>query len=111
MPNELFSLILLRQLSRSRQYAVPQAIALLAAISLAIFRPARGEEILRDGFDDVGLAGWRIREGAWGVTNGAITAGTGFSVLLREKETFKNGVIEADVAYEHDAPFAGSGIL
>jgi hypothetical protein len=68
-------------------------------------------EILRDGFNDVGLIGWRVKEGDWKVGDGCVTAKSGFSTLLREKETFQDGTVEADVAYEHDAPFAASGLL
>jgi hypothetical protein len=75
------------------------------------FRPAQGEEIFRDGFDAAGLVGWQMKEGTWNVRDGLLLAKTGFSTLLREKETFLDGMVEADVAYEHDAPFAASGIL
>ena len=95
-----------------RRGAFQQSAVLLGV--LAIFscsRLVRGGEILRDRFDTAGLAGWQVKDGTWQVADGRVAAKSGFSALLREKETFQDGTIEADVAYEHDAPFAASGLL
>lgn len=91
----------------SRYFAV-----LLGALSLfSCSLTARAAEILRDGFASAEFVGWQVKEGVWKVTDGRVTAKSGFSSLLREKETFQNGIIEAEVAYEHDSPFAASGLL
>ncbi len=87
------------------------AAGLLVALAVAGAQAALGNEVVRDGFDAAGLAGWQVKEGTWSVTGGALTAGAGFSTLFRDKEEFLDGVVEADVAYEHDAPFAASGLL
>lgn len=95
----------------ARLSLVSTAASLLGLIALACLRPVQAEELFRDGFNVPGLAGWQIKEGAWTVTNGSLAAKERFSAVLREKETFQDGVVEADVAYESDKPFAASGLL
>lgn len=95
-----------------RRAASPQLAVLLGTLALFTCSPlVQGGEILRDGFDAGELTGWQVKEGTWKVTEGRVTTNDGFSALLRENETFQNGVVEVDVAYEHDAPFAASGLL
>jgi hypothetical protein len=90
---------------------IPQLTAFLITITFALFSPVRAAEIFRDGFDTGGLVGWQIKEGTWNATDGSVSAKKGFATLFREKETFQDGVIEADVSYEHEEPFAASGLM
>lgn len=56
---------------------------------------------------------WQVKDGTWTLEDGRWHATGGFASMLwgGEAENFHNGVIEADVAYEHDAPFAAAGLL
>src|SRR5260221_4392981 len=109
--NILISSASFHRSSFSRWRHIPQLTALLITITFALLSPVRAAEIFRDGFDTAGLVGWQIKEGAWNITDGSVSAKKGFSTLFREKETFQDGVVEADVSYEHDAPFAASGLM
>lgn len=83
----------------------------LAASLLVALSFAQSAEITRDDFSAPSLPGWKPREGDWKVVNGTVEAHGTFSTLLREQEAPQDVVLEADVTYEHDAPFAASGLM
>lgn len=84
---------------------------LFFAAWMLVLNCTQAAEVLRDGFGSSSLTGWKTKDGQWKIADGSVEAGVGFAALLREQEGLKDGVIEADVTYEHDAPFAASGLL
>lgn len=82
----------------------------LAACLIAA-NTVQSAEVVRDGFDSNSLTSWQVKDGAWEVVNGHVETKSGFAALLRDKETFQDGEIEADVTYDHDGPFAASGLM
>jgi len=57
------------------------------------------------------LAGWKIKEGTWTVREGQAIADGKFSVLVLDEPDRHDFEFSADVAYHHDQPHAGVGIL
>ncbi|MBL9142516.1 MAG: hypothetical protein JNM99_02440 [Verrucomicrobiaceae bacterium] len=84
---------------------------LFFAAWMLVLNCTQSAEVLRDGFDSSSLTGWKTKDGQLKIANGSVEAGVGFATLLREQESLQDGVIEADVTYEHDAPFAAPGLL
>lgn len=95
----------------SSRRLLARVIVAFAAIAISFKQAIHAKELFRDGFDSSSLTGWEVKEGEWKAVDGALVAGGRFSAILRENEAFRDGSIEADVAYESDKPHAASGLL